>query len=154
MAGSRGPRKPAVSAILEGQWSIFPTDPSPTATPFPADHALTRCITQAISPVGLSAGNWLYALADDPIRPWSTLVRATWLKAKVAHATGNATPEVLDAIRTDGLRALAAITDETQRRTGSPLDQYINGRLATVIRPPSNGRRQLRRALTDANTTD
>lgn len=148
MAGHRH-REPRFSQILDGSFAVFPTDPPiPGADPIPATHMLAVLVDRAISPRGLDDRD-LRVLSDEPIRIWSQIIRTFWLRAKVAHHTGNADPRVLDSIRHDALRALAAVTDPEQRQPGSTLDQYLAHRDRTTIRPPANGRRLLREAMAD-----
>ncbi|WP_431839183.1 hypothetical protein [Gordonia hongkongensis] len=148
MAGHRH-REPRFSEILDGTFAVFPTDPPiPGTDPIPADHTLAILVDRAISPRGLDDRD-LRVLSDDPIRAWSMVLRTFWLRARVAHRTGQATPENLAIIRRDALKALASITDEVQRQPGSALDQYLKHRDKTTIRPPANGRRFLREALAD-----
>ncbi|MFC8314904.1 hypothetical protein ACFUEJ_14925 [Gordonia sp. NPDC057258] len=148
MAGRRH-REPRFSEILDGSFAVFPTDPPiPGTDPIAPGHALAVLVDRAISPRGLDDRD-LRVLSDDPIRAWATIVRTFWLRAKVAHRTGNADVDTLATIRRDALRALAAITDEVQRQPGSALDRYLQHRDKTTIRPPANGRRLLREAMAD-----
>ncbi|NKY62880.1 hypothetical protein QBL07_018010 [Gordonia rubripertincta] len=146
MAGHRH-RDPSFSQILDGTFALFPTEPTtPGADPIPATHTLAVLLDRALSPRGLDDRD-LRVLSDEPIRAWATIVRTFWLRAKVAHATGHATPENLGTLRRDALTALASITDPQQRQPGSTLDRYLAHRDKTTIRPPANGRRLLREAM-------